>query len=97
MNKLPSENTLRLLEAYHEFPGEYTFKIIGPNGQEWQDAIRQAASGVLGDVGKCLQVSNHSRQGTYQSLTLTVHVESSQMVLKIYAALQKVPGVKMLV
>lgn len=91
-----NQESLRLLEEYHQFPGEYTFKIIGPNSHAWFAMVKQAAESVLGNIGDCLQTSASSSSQRYQSLSLCVHVADAAKVLEVYAALKKVPDVKML-
>jgi len=88
------EQSLRLLEEYHQFPGSYTFKIIGPARPDWTDSVRQAAQAVLGDIGGGLSLSRQS--GNYQSLELCAQVTSAAQVMEVYDVLQKVPEVKML-
>ena len=88
------EQSLRLLEQYHQFPGLYSFKIIGPARPEWAELVRQAAQSVLGDIGDGLRPSRQS--GQYQSLELHTPVVSAAQVLEVYAVLQKLPEVKML-
>ena len=92
-----TEESMRLLEEYHEFPGSYTFKIIGPNYPEWFNQIKAAAESVLGDIGDSLKPSASSKNMRYMSLSLEVHVKSSAQVLEVYDVLKKVPDVKMLI
>ena len=89
------EQSLRLLEQYHQFPGSYTFKIIGPARPDWTEDVRQAAQSVLSNLGDGLSLSRQS--GNYQSLELRAHVQSAAHVLEVYAVLQKLPEVKMLI
>lgn len=90
------EESLRLLEDHHEFPGLYTFKIIGPNRPDWFSMIKESAECVLGPVGDCLQPAAQSTGQRYQSLNLTIHVATATQVLEVYAVLKQVPEVKML-
>ncbi len=88
------EESLRLLEACHEFPCRYTFKIIGPNRPDWFTSVRQAAENVL-DAAE-LKVAGSSSGNNYQSLSLEAHMENARQVMEVYAALKNVPEVKML-
>ncbi len=94
-----TQEALRLLERFHQFPGDYMFKVIGFGGQEFTAAVDQAAETVLGpprDSQRRLS-SRPSRGGRYTAVTLETKVSDAQQVLAIYAALKQVQGVVVLV
>lgn len=90
---------LALLERFHQFPGEYMFKIIGFGGEEFTAAVSAAAEAVLGPLGSPgRRVSSRpSSGGRYTAVTLEVQVTGAPQVLDIYAALKQVQGVVVLV
>ncbi|MCA1905633.1 MAG: DUF493 domain-containing protein [Desulfarculus sp.] len=104
MNDSPAEpiltqEALRLLERFHDFPGDYIFKVIGFGAEEFTAAVRQAAEAVLGplaDAGGQLH-SRPSRGGRYTAVSLEVKVVDARQVLEVYSALKRVQGVVVLV
>lgn len=104
MNDNPSapvltQEALRLLERFHHFPGDYTFKVIGFGGEEFTAAVGQAAATVLGPPSQAERrlTSRPSRGGRYTAVTLETRVSDAQQVLAIYAALRQVQGVVVLI
>lgn len=86
----------QLLEAVHEFPGNYTLKAFGPHEQEFVDGITAAAEGVhVGDAP--VEVSARaSAQGNHVCVTVTIRVDSADGVFALYAAVREVGGLRML-
>jgi putative lipoic acid-binding regulatory protein len=94
------EQSLRLLREYHQFPGPYVFKLIGPACEQWREqaalmARALAAEYALAYDDNCLRLSR--RQGQYVSLSLTLEVAAAEQVLAIYAGLRRLTDLKMLV
>lgn len=84
------------LNAVHEFPGAYVFKVIGTNSPEFISRVVQAAVIVLGDRADFSVATRESSGGKHQSVTLTVKVPSADDVLAIYDQLRVLDGVKFL-
>lgn len=95
---LLSQQALELLEKHHQFPGPYTFKVIGFGGEGFAEDVAAAAETVLGPLDRdaCLRL-RPSSGGKYLSVTLEVEPASAKQVLAIYAALRLVEGVVVLV
>ncbi|MCO4772003.1 MAG: DUF493 domain-containing protein [Deltaproteobacteria bacterium] len=78
-----------LLEDQHEFPCDYSFKVICRNTPGTQESI---VAGVRDRTGLALALAKDgmkaSRKGNYVSLTLNVRANLSQDVLDIYACLR---------
>lgn len=72
-----------LLESQHSFPCEYVFKFIIPKDKE--DEVRA----LFPDNEPSVRPSN---KGNYLSLTITYHVESSDLVLAIYEKASTIKG-----
>jgi putative lipoic acid-binding regulatory protein len=87
------ENLKLLLEEQHDFPGPYTFKVVGPNTPAWQESVTRAAASLLGEVMR----SRVSANGRYVSIALNIIAEDSLQVLEMYEALSQLDNVKMLI
>ena len=90
------ENMKLLLEEQHDFPGPYTFKIVGPNTEEWQQRVISSASDVLGNI-KDMVGTKTSGGAHYVSLTIDAVVQDAEQVLAVYDVLKKIEDVKMLI
>jgi uncharacterized protein len=90
------EASLRALNDVHQFPGPFTFKVIGENTAEFVARVVQAAVVVLGpNVYPNVRI-RESAKGNHQAVTLVVDVASAEGVLDVYKALQGVSGVRFL-
>jgi putative lipoic acid-binding regulatory protein len=94
---LPTAEALKLLEEHHQFPGPYTFKVIGPWQDEFVNAVQQVAQGSLEKASDYILTTRPSSKGRYVSVSLEARVRDSAQVLDIYAALRQVEGVMVLV
>lgn len=94
---LPTGEALKLLEEHHQFPGPYTFKVIGYADEDFEREVRQTASGVLSPEAECQVSARLSSGGRYVSLSVEACMKDSAQVLAMYAALKKIEGVVMLV
>jgi putative lipoic acid-binding regulatory protein len=85
---------VELLEANHEFPGNFSLSVIARNDEAVTAAILAAAS-----VGseKALDADAHERKpsagGKYVSHRLIVFAPTAEAVLELYARLRAVEGV----
>ncbi len=94
---LPTAEALKLLEEHHQFPGPYTFKVIGLWEDEFVSAVKEAAEGVLEKPEDCKLSTRPSSKGRYVSISLDTNMRDSAQVLDMYTALRKVQGVVVLV
>ena len=92
---MDSEDMLDLLRKNHAFPGPYMFKVIGRD----QDGF---VARVIEAVRLALQVNidppfrvQPSATGKHLSVTVEPHVFSENEVLLVYAQLQNLQGVMM--
>jgi putative lipoic acid-binding regulatory protein len=98
---------LALLEAVHQFPGDYAVTVIAFNGEAVTEAIRVAARPARAAIeeasaapppgedeyGFAAYEVRPSREGKYLSHRFTVRVANAQEVLDLYARLRVVEGV----
>lgn len=94
---LPTDEALKLLEEHHQFPGPFTFKVIGLWEDEFVSAVKEAAVGLLEQASDCRLSTRPSSKWRYVSISLEVQVRDSAQVLAMYAALRQVDGVVVLV
>ena len=93
MNKLPS---IELLEATHQFPGSYTFKVIGrvENG-----FVARVVAAVRDELAQEVDPPFRVREtagGRHVSVTVEPHVQSVHEVLAVYRRMRSVAGLVML-
>jgi len=87
---------LELLEATHDFPGEFVFKAIGANRAGFVELI---VAGVREELVLDVDPPYEIRQtsgGRHLAVTITPHVESAAQVLAIYERIRVVDGLIML-
>lgn len=88
--------TLELLRKTHEFPGPYTFKVIGrvDNGfiARAVVAVRQGIGGEV-DPPYSLRVTEGGR---HVSVTLTPMIFRPEQILAVYQSLKGLTGLVML-
>ncbi|MEP6655264.1 MAG: DUF493 domain-containing protein [Myxococcales bacterium] len=87
---------LALLEAVHQFPGEYAVTVIAFNQESITEAIRGAArseGSVPADTAFVAYEARPSREGKYLSHRFTVRVAHAQEVLDLYGRLRALEGV----
>ncbi len=94
---LLTADALKLLEEHHQFPGPYTFKVIGFAGEAFLAAVKEAAQGVLGSADDYELSTRPSSAGRYVSISLDADMRDSAQVLDMYTALKQVQGVVVLV
>ncbi|MCA9553739.1 MAG: DUF493 domain-containing protein [Myxococcales bacterium] len=86
---------LEKLEAAHEFPGPYTFKLFGPNSPEFEGAAAEVIARHLPGVTPEFS-ARVSGKANHQCLTVVLEVASARMVMALYADFHEIQGLKML-
>lgn len=85
-----------LLENTHQFPCPYTFKVIGEQREDFvENVVSAVRKGLELEFDPPFQ-SRESSGGRHVSLTFEPVAENSQQVLSVYAEIQKVEGVILL-
>lgn len=83
------------LKAVHEFPGPYTFKIIGDNQPDLLHAVMDAVKARLPAANPEFS-TRMSSGGRHQSITLILEVPDAESVSVLYAEFHALKGVRML-
>jgi hypothetical protein len=87
---------LAMLKEAHVFPGPYTFKAIGENSANFVAQLCQAIVVVTGPKSVPEVTTRQSAKGNHQAVHMTVHVTDAEQVLRLYAAIKTVPGIRFL-
>lgn len=86
---------LELLKSTHTFPCVYTYKAIG-SGPEFESEVVRTVQNAAGLEKPPHHSRRQSSSGKHLSLTIEVHVDSAERVLAIYAAIERVEGLSLL-
>lgn len=85
-----------LLESTHPFPGTYTIKAIGTAEGDFERRVVEAAAAQLATAADLDHSVRATRKGRHVAVTLHVTVQNAEQVRAIYAALQAVDGLTLL-
>ena len=89
------EEYLEKLREVHEFPGMFTFKIIGKNDAALEAGALAAIRSMFPEVNPSL-TKRESSKGRHVSLTIEVLVPDAESVAALYARFNELPGLHML-
>lgn len=87
------ERFLAALEDVHDFPCEYTFKVIGENTPTFTARALEVVRLAVPDAMPATRM-RPSSGGNMQSVTLVVQVPSALVVLAIHKGLGRIPGAR---
>jgi len=88
------EQWIELLEATHEFPGEYPLTVIIQNDSQIAQAVRVAVdAGLPSPISDAALEIVSSRGARYLSLRFTVRLPDAEAVLALHERVQIVVGV----
>lgn len=93
MSELPPAE---LLEATHQFPCRYTFKVIGEEADDFAARAVHAVREVLELAGDLESTTRRTANGQHVAVTIELQVDNSEQVLQVYARLQRLAGLKLL-
>lgn len=85
-----------LLESTHSFPGTYTIKAIGSAEGDFADRVVRAVSEHLPASSDLEYSVRGTKGGRHIAVTLHLTVQNAEQVRSIYAALQGVSGLTLL-
>lgn len=78
-----------------EFPCEYTLKVFGLSTDEFQTTVLMIVHKHIANLSDRAIQSRTSENGTYCSLSITIHAESQQQLDDLYRELTSCPAVLM--
>jgi putative lipoic acid-binding regulatory protein len=90
---LPS---VEVLEAHHDFPGTYTFKVIGTSDGKFTSRIIAAVRDELRMETDPPYTFRTTKTGNHVAITLEPVCENAQQVIAIYSRLTGMDGIFML-
>ena len=85
-----------LLESTHSFPGTYTIKAIGAADDDFADRIVAAVTEHLPAASDLDYSVRSAKGGRHVAVTLQLTVQNAEQVRSIYAAIQNVSGLTLL-
>lgn len=83
-----------LIEANHEFPGEYPIKAFGPASETFRVAVHTATRQAVG--ARFVVSERLSSKGNSVCITLILAAETVDEVICAYERLHDVPGLRMI-
>lgn len=92
---MDDSQTLELLEATHEFPGPYMFKVIGTVEDGFAARVVAAVRDELEDQFDPPHQVRHTASGRHVSITLEPRVLTATQVLGVYRRVRQLAGVVM--
>ncbi len=91
--QLPS---VEVLEATHQFPLDFTFKIIGDSHPEFVSDVLNHAVAAIGPARTVEHSVRQSASGKHTSVTLKARCHTAHEVQGIYTELLKITGLRAL-
>ena len=82
-------------ETLIDFPSEFPIKIMGPATDAFVAEIKQAVTGVLGELPDAAWSRRESGKGNFVSLQVTFTATSRKQIDDVYRAVTAHPDVKM--
>ncbi|MEM9381637.1 MAG: DUF493 domain-containing protein [Planctomycetota bacterium] len=85
--------TLELLESRHDFPGPYTFKVIGGANADLPERVARCVQDALELSAPPPTSIKTAEGGRHESVTVEPECPDAASVLRLYAALRELDGV----
>jgi putative lipoic acid-binding regulatory protein len=92
----PQLPSLDLIEKMHQFPGPFTFKVIGDSREDFVAEALTLTMDALGDDRDFTHSSRSSSAGNHLAITLAVRMHSAKEVHAVYKNLLKLTGLRAL-
>ena len=92
----PQLPSLELIEKLHQFPGPFTFKVIGDARQDFVAEALTLAMTALGDDREFSHSSRTSAAGNHVAVTLAIRMQHPHEVHAVYTYLLKLSGLRAL-
>lgn len=91
-----NDTFIERLEEAHEFPGPYTFKVIGGQTDGFVELVLATVQGELKLVESPQHSLKRTPNGRHVSITIDLRVESASQVATLYDRLQSMDEVRFL-
>jgi putative lipoic acid-binding regulatory protein len=89
------DQSIQLLEAVHQFPGPYVFKVIGRVDNGFAARVVAAVRDELaGSADPPFRV-RHTVGGRHVAVTLEPTVQTVHQILAVYRRIRRIPGLVM--
>ncbi len=88
--------SIELLEAYHTFPGRFTFKAIGRTENGFVARTVAAVRDELEEPVDPPYSVRETASGHYVAVTLEVRVQTATQVVAVYQRMAQLAGLKLL-
>jgi hypothetical protein len=93
MHHLPP---LELLQTTHQFPCRYVFKVIGRAEMDFDQRVVHAVREVLEMSGSPETSTRRTANGRHVAVTVELELPHAEVVLQVYARLQRLEGLELL-
>lgn len=93
MSQLPPQE---LLDATHQFPGKFLFKVIGRSDDEFAARVVATVREALSHDFDPPYELRHTAGGRHVAVNIEPWVESSEQALVVYTRIREVSGLVML-
>lgn len=90
------QESIDLLNNTHRFPQPVTVKVIGKNTEQFKRSVMDAIANALGLDGPPETSTRETKGGRHIAITAEPTFESAEQVLDLYAVLQAIPDVVMM-
>jgi uncharacterized protein len=87
---------IKLLEATHQFPGKFMFKVIGRADNGFAARVVAAVRDELAESADPPFRLRHTDGGRHVAVTLEPTLQTVHQVLAVYRRLRRIPGLVML-
>jgi putative lipoic acid-binding regulatory protein len=85
-----------LLNATHEFPCVFTFKVIGAASPAFEQSVVMAVRAVVTEQAELTWSTRFTPAGRHMSVSVDSVVSHAMLVLQVYERLKSVEGVVLL-
>lgn len=91
-----ADTTRELLEANHPFPGRFVFKAVGRAEGDFVSSVVAAVRETLNQDFDAPYETRQTPAGRHVAVTVTPWVDSADDVLLVFARIQQLPDLIML-
>ena len=88
--------SLQLLEANHQFPGPFMFKVIGSQTDDFVERVLETFRNLRPHADDLPFRTRETASGRHIAVTVEPTVRTAEEVLVIYAEIKQIDGVVMI-